>query len=82
MPGAARLLDELHDIAVLMDEVVARHPRLGVAQAVERGLRGLHPGVVQKNDVGVATHALVVVGRGGHTFDQTGFGDEVLHVRM
>ena len=53
VPGAARLRHELHDAAVLVDEVMARHPRLGVAQPIERRLGALHAGVVQQDDVGV-----------------------------
>src|SRR4051794_33329118 len=42
MPGAPRLVDELPDRAVLLDEVMRADLGVGIAQPVERGGGGLH----------------------------------------
>jgi hypothetical protein len=64
MPGAAGLVDQPVDGAVLVDAVVRTHPRRGVAQALE-GLGGaLHARVVQQQNVDrLARGPGVVVGR-------------------
>ena len=51
MPGAFELAHHLGDASILVDKVVAGDLRLFPGQPVERGVRGLHAGVMQHEHV-------------------------------
>lgn len=65
MPGAPILVDQLEDLAVLEDDVVARHLRARITQPVSGTLFGAHASVVQNQMIDdTARRTMPRIGRG------------------
>ena len=76
MPCASRFRHELHDRAVFLDDIMSGDLGLGVAQQVDRALRGRHAGIMQDEAIGSReTAPLAVIGRGQERLDERAVGE-------